>query len=69
MEKGEDLEDGARDLRDECEGGEGNANDLEEGEDVEGTVNDLSAGECFLIKGNEDAVELDFTGGGYLTGK
>lgn len=63
------MEDGARDLKDEYESGEGNANDLEEGEDVEGRVNDLSAEECFLIKGNEDAVELDLTGGGYLAGK
>ena len=69
IEGGVNLEVGARDLREEYEGGEGNANDFEEGEDVEGSVNDLSSEECFLIKGNEDVVELDLTGGGYLADK
>lgn len=51
-------EEGARDLTDGYEGGEGNANDWEDVEGVEGRANDLSAEECFLIKGNEDAAEL-----------
>ena len=65
----EDLDDCACELKDEYKGVEGSANDLEEGEDVEGRVNDLSAEECFLIKGYEDAVELDLIGGEYLAGK
>lgn len=33
---------------------------------MEGIANDLSAEECFLIKGKEDAAELDFAGDRYL---
>lgn len=49
---------GARDLTDGYEIGEENTNDWEDVGGVEGRGNDLSAEECFLIKGNEDAVEL-----------